>query len=169
MKSPNFLAAAVLLLATTSLEARTAPSFLAHHHASPADRQAIEQVLAAYTSSLSSGDEKRFAALLLNEQIPFMASYAPGSSAAGEQPLDTRRYADFRLAVFASGKHFEQRFYNVRIEQDGELAQASLDFVTKEANSQKGSYGWKTLQLLKVNGAWKIASELYTAYALPMQ
>lgn len=126
-------------------------------------------MLAAYTSSLNSGDEKSFAGLLLNEQIPFMASYSLDSSATGEQPLDTHRYADFRRAVFASGKHFEQRFYNVRVEQDGELAQASLDFVTKEANSQAGSYGWKTIQLLKVNGAWKIASELYTAYSLPMQ
>ncbi|AMP06819.1 YybH family protein [Collimonas pratensis] len=169
MQSRNFLAAAVLLLATASLAAQEAPSFLSQHHSSPEDRQAIERVLAAYTSSLNSGDEKSFAALLLDEQIPFMATYSLDSRSTGNKPLDTRRYADFRQAVFASGKHFEQRFYNVRIEQDGELAQASLDFVTKEANSQKGSYGWKTLQLLKVNGAWKIASELYTAYALPMQ
>lgn len=169
MPSRNFLAAVIFLLATTSLAAQEAPSFLSDHHSSPEDKQAIEQVLASYTSSVSSGDEKTFAALLLNEQIPFMATYSLDDSNAGGKPLDTRRYEDFRQAVFASGKKYEQHFYNVRIEQDGKLAQASLDFVTKEANSQKGGYGWKVIQLLKVNGAWKIASEFYTAYSLPKQ
>ena len=169
MQSRNFLAAAVLLLATASLAAQEAPAFLSQHHSSPEDKQAIELVLASYTSSLSSGDEKTFAALLLNQQIPFMATSSLDGGSTGDKALDTRQYEDFRQAVFASGKKYEQHFYNVRIAQDGKLAQASLDFVTREANSQNGSYGWKVIQLLKVNGAWKIASEFYTAYSLPKQ
>ncbi|HWX03834.1 hypothetical protein [Collimonas sp.] len=169
MQSRNFLAAAVLLLATASLAAQEAPSFLSNHHSSPEDKQAIERVLASYTSSLSSGDEKTFAALLLDEKIPFMATNSLEGSNTGDKPLDTRQFEDFRQAVFSSGKKYEQHFYNVRIAQDGKLAQASLDFVTKEANSQNGSYGWKVIQLLKVNDTWKIASEFYTAYPLPKQ
>jgi aryl-alcohol dehydrogenase-like predicted oxidoreductase len=167
MQSQNFLAAAVLLLATASLAAQEAPSFLSSHHSSPEDKQAIEQVLSAYTNSVSTGDEKTFAALLLDEKIPFMATSSLDGGDAGGKRLDTRQYDDFRQAVFASGKKYEQHFYHVRIEQDGKLAQASLDFVTKESKSQKGTYGWKVLQFLKVDGAWKIASEFYTAYSLP--
>jgi hypothetical protein len=31
----------------------------------------------------------------------------------------------------------------------------------------RGGFGWKTLQLLKVKGQWKIASEIYTVRDLP--
>jgi len=81
--------------------------------------------------------------------------------------VDTRRYAGFRKTVFASGVRYTQQFYNIHIERDGGLAQVSLDFVTKNAKSGRGGYGWKILQLIKVQGQWKIASELYTARSLP--
>lgn len=71
--------------------------------------------------------------------------------------------------AFASGTRYEQHFYNVEIKQDGPLAQVSLDFVIKEIGTQAGGYGRQTLQLLKVQGQWKIASEIYTAYPLPKQ
>lgn len=57
---------------------------------------------------------------------------------------------------------FTQTFKNVNIEQDGNLANVRLVFVNKDARSS--SWGWKTLQLLKVNGTWKIASEFYTGH-----
>ncbi|PFH08898.1 SnoaL-like protein [Collimonas sp. PA-H2] len=167
MKSQTFLAAIALLLVTASLAAQETPSFLSDHHSSPEDRQAIEQLLASYTKSVNTGDEKAFAALLLDEQIPFMATNSLDSRSTDNKRLDTHQYEDFRQAVFSSDKKYEQHFYNVRIEQDGRLAQASLDFVTKESKSQKGGYGWKVIQLLKVKGTWKIASEFYTAYPLP--
>ena len=55
----------------------------------------------------------------------------------------------------------------MRILQDGALAQVSLDFVTVAAGTDQGGYGWKTLELLKVAGTWRIASEFFTAYGLP--
>ena len=83
--------------------------------------------------------------------------------------IDTGENADkaglasrFRQAVFERGVRYTQHFYNVHIQQDGDLAQVSLDFVTKAMKSGDGGFGWKTLQLLKVRGQWKIASEIYT-------
>lgn len=70
----------------------------------------------------------------------------------------------FRDAVFRSGEHFRQSFSHVRIEQDGPLAQASLDFVTRRGDG--GSVGWKVLQLVKTADGWKIASELFTVRSL---
>jgi hypothetical protein len=67
--------------------------------------------------------------------------------------------------VFHSGRHFQQSFSKVHIEQDGALAQVSLDFVTREGDG--GGIGWKTLQLVKTAGGWKIASELFTVRNLP--
>jgi hypothetical protein len=50
----------------------------------------------------------------------------------------------------------------VHIQQDGLLAQVSLVFVNSTA--QGDTWGWKTMQLLKVAGQWKIASEFYTGH-----
>ena len=98
--------------------------------------------------------------MLLDEKIPFAAVQT--SSAPGTSP-ELHRYEDFRKAVFLSGQRYKQKFYNIRIEQRGPLAQVSLDFVTEQISGKRGSSsGWKVLQLVKVGDRWKIASELYT-------
>ncbi|TDR46587.1 SnoaL-like protein [Tahibacter aquaticus] len=159
-------ALALLCIAAGAVAAPAAvPGYVGRHRASAADREAIGQVLAAYTQSVIGRDPARFESLLLSRDIPFSSTDAASGKTAGA--VDTRRYADFKAAVFDSGERFQQQFYNVRIAQDGELAQVSLDFVTTRLSTGRGGYGWKVLQLLKVDGEWKIASELYTAYAIP--
>jgi hypothetical protein len=136
---------------------------LALHAPTTEDHDAIRALLDRYTRCVTSGDETGFRALLLDDDIPFSAV----SLARADKPMSTatfRHYADFRDAVFRSGRHFEQTFTNVRIEQDGPLAQASLDFVTRQAAD--GSAGWKVLQLVKTAGGWKIASEFFTVRRL---
>ena len=163
--------AAFLLIATLGPAAFAVPpppaAFAGHHEAGAEDRVAIERLLDAYRAAVKQGDEAGFAALLLNDRVPFLTVEAAGLDKATAKDVDTRRYADFRHAVFGSGRHYEQRFDNVRILQDGALAQVSLDFVTVAAGTDSGGYGWKTLELLKVAGGWRIASEFYTAYGLP--
>ena len=163
--------AAFLLIATLGPAAFAVPpppaAFAGRHEASAEDRVAIEHLLDTYRAAVKQGDEAGFAALLLNDRVPFLTVEAAGLDKATATDVDTRRYADFRHAVFGSGRHYEQRFDNIRILQDGALAQVSLDFVTVAAGTDSGGYGWKTLELLKVAGGWRIASEFYTAYGLP--
>lgn len=161
----------VLLLAALAPVAHAVPpppaAFAGHHEATAEDRAAIERLLDAYRAAVKNGDEASFAALLLNERVPFLTVEAADLGTVQAKNVDVQRYPDFRAAVFGSGKHYEQRFDNIRILQDGALAQVSLDFVTVAAGTGKGGYGWKTLELLKVAGGWRIASEFYTAYGLP--
>jgi hypothetical protein len=114
---------------------------------------------------VTHGDQKSFEALLLNDEIPFSSTDELVAPHAKGEVVDTHRYSGFRQAVFESGVQYSQQFFNVRIEQDGELAQVSLDFVTTRVKTGKSSFGWKTLQLLKLQGQWKIVSELYTVRA----
>jgi hypothetical protein len=116
---------------------------------------------------VTQGDRAAFEALLLNEEIPFSATDEVVTPHAGGQNADTHHYQRFRKSVFDSGRRYTQHFYNVHIQQDGDLAQVSLDFITQETQSGRGGFGWKVLQLLKVQGRWKIASEFYTARDLP--
>ena len=135
------------------------PALSAIHQTSSVDRQAIEALLASYTRCVTEHDEAGFRALLLDEKIPFASVQ---ESAVSDNPPDLRQYEGFRQAVFASGQRYREKFYNVRIEQHGPLAQASLDFVTEQVSGKRSSStGWKVLQLVKVGDRWKIASELY--------
>jgi hypothetical protein len=143
------------------------PTYLSQHETHAEDIQAIQTLLTTYTTAVTNCDEAAFERLLLNDQVPFSSMDELVGPKADAHNVDTRHYTGFRQTVFASGVRNKQQFYNTQIEQDGALAQVSLDFVTKNAKSGRGVYGWKILQLVKVQGQWKIASELYTARSLP--
>ena len=155
-----------VLSVVNAAESLPQPQGLGRHTQTVEDTKAIEEVLATYTRSVTNGDERSFAALLLDENVTFTSTDALERAYAGAKLPDLRRYRDFRHTVFESGQHLQQQFFNVRIQQDGPLAQVSLDFVTVQRDTQHGGYGWKVLQMLKVQGKWKIASELYTVYSL---
>jgi hypothetical protein len=125
----------------------------------PADRNEIQALLDTYTKAVSSKNQKLFESLLLNRNIQF--SHATSAVKKAARDNGTHNYDEFRKSVF-QGRPFTQRFQDVHITQDGELAQVSLVFVNTSASEV--SWGWKTLQLLKIDGRWRIASEFYTTH-----
>jgi len=143
------------------------PGVVGKHQNDPAEKLAIERLLSVYTKSVSDGNEAAFSSILLNDRVPFSSTAELHLAKADPVHVQISHYSDFKHIVFESGRHFEQTFHNVRIEQDGDLAQVSLDFVTKDTGTHSGGYRWKTLTLLKLKGQWKIASEFYTVYSLP--
>jgi hypothetical protein len=163
MKSNHICAAifTISLLSGNPAVAAPPPPAAAIPRANNSDRQAIEALLASYTRCLNEHDEAGFRALLLDTRIPFADVQA---SSGADDPPDLHHYEAFRRAVFTSGLRFRQRFYYIRIEQHGPLAEVSLVFVTEQLTGKnKGSStGWKVLQLVKVGDRWKIASELFT-------
>ena len=152
---------ATLLLGSTVL-------FSAHSYAapkrtdilasSPQDRHATEVLLSTYTQAVSTKSESLFESILLNKSIPF--TYVADDTAKVAHG-GTTNYEAFRKGVFES-QPFTQSFKNVSIEQDGNLANVRLIFTNSTGTSS--SWGWKKLQLLKVSGVWKIASEFYTVH-----
>jgi hypothetical protein len=122
----------------------------------------INQLLTNYTRSVSDGNRALFESQLLDLNIPFSGVPLKASGAATLKTVQD--YAGFRKAIFESGKKFKQRFSNVRIEQVGNLAQVSLDYETAYDGEAYDGKGWKVIQLIKSDGAWKIASEFFTGY-----
>lgn len=129
------------------------------------DHAAIAQVLENYRSAVTRGDEALFLTTLLDDQIPFHAVRDASSPETSLNSQQTRGAAEFLRGVFHSGRRYQQRFDDIRIQQDGTLAQATLRFVTQRDDGSGGA-GWKTLTLVKVGGQWKIASEFYTVRSL---
>ncbi|SFD21432.1 Putative lumazine-binding [Collimonas sp. OK412] len=125
-------------------------------------RKQIQEVLDNYAKSVTTGDRALFESQLLDEKIPFFGLGEKISPSFKPISQSLQGYAGFRKAVFESGKKYSQKISNIRIEQDGDLAQVSLDFETTLVESGESAQGWKILQLLKVQGRWKIVSELYT-------
>ena len=123
------------------------------------DRSAIEALLTTYTTAVTTKNEPMFESLLLNKDIPFSA-FGEHDRSSG-QSVVTASYDSFRKGVF-QGAPFTQRFQDIHIDQDGRLASVSLVFVNVDVDG--ASWGWKTLQLLKVGGRWKIASEFFTGH-----
>lgn len=138
----------------------------AHGSADTADVNAIHALLATYTRSVSQSDRPAFEALLLDPSIPFHGlSDGRFTPRAGAGLGAVQNYAGFRKSVFDSGRQLRQRFYDVTIAHEGDLAQVSLRFETLVVDGG-GGRGWKTLDLLRVGGQWKIASEFYTVYPI---
>lgn len=148
-----------LVSATVFADSHPAPPAVPipqHFDSTGSDRRAIETVLANYTMAVSTKNEALFESLLISLAIPF--SYIGPAPATG---VVSANYAQFRHGVF-DGPPFTQRFTDVRITQDGNVASVTLVFINTDAKGE--SWGWKTLQLLNTTAGWKIASEFFTSH-----
>ena len=157
-------ATTILLLAAANVSASGTAEVTPYNTPNAADEAAIQKLLANYTRSVSTGDRAAFESQLLDPMIPF--SYVKQGSSAVSQPglAAFQDYAGFRKVIFDSGKRYQQRFSHIHIEQLGNLAQVSLDYQTALQGEAYAGAGWKVMQLVRINGQWKIASELYTGY-----
>jgi hypothetical protein len=144
---------------TRSTPAAPIPTIPTDFESSGPDRQAILTVLGDYSRAVSTKDRALFETLLLNRQIPF--SSVDAAIAAADRDYGSCNYAAFCKGVF-EGAPFTQRFQDIQIKQDGALADVTLVFVNRR--QEGASWGWKMLQLLKVDGSWKIASEFYSSH-----
>ena len=123
-------------------------------------RAEIETLLHTYTRAVSEKNQPLFESILISTDIPF--SDVSTATKPGRGSTNTRNYASFREGVF-HGPPFKQTFRDVHIDQDGDVAQVSLVYINSSRGGQ--DWGWKTMQLLKVSGHWKIASEFFSGHA----
>ena len=137
------IALAMTALLSTPAPAGEPAAIPTSFESSGADRQAILALLDSYTRAVSTKDQTLFETLLLNQAIPFSSVDAATASAGHE--AGAQNYPAFRKAVFG-GPAFTQRLKDVRISQDGALADVTLVFVNTRTDGE--SWGWKTLQLL---------------------
>jgi len=156
--------AIVLALAVSACASEQSPTYIGTHITTDQDRQAILDVLNTYTRAVNTGDQALFESQLLDQKIPFFGLGGTLPPSFEPRLASVQDYASFKQGFPKSGQGFNQRFYNIHIEQDGDLAQASLNFENAPIDDSGAANGWKTIQLLKVAGHWKIASEFYTVY-----
>ncbi|WP_394782098.1 nuclear transport factor 2 family protein [Undibacterium sp.] len=166
LKCLSALLASILLTGLAQAQSPMTPAQSTVDKASPEEAKAIHTLLDTYTQSVTDRNKALFESLLLDENIPFFCVEDLSRPSFQASTKTVSSYAGFRKSVFDSGTRFHQTFSNVKIEQEGALAQVSLNFETLVDGTNDGGRGWKVLHLLKINGKWKIASEFYTAYSI---
>lgn len=153
------LSAVLVMSVTSAIAAPYRTPVPATFESHGADRRAIVKLLDTYTKAVSTKDQALFETLLLDKGIPF--SGVPLSGKGKDATVNTSHYEEFRKGVF-EGEPFTQSFRDIHIKQDSTLAQVSLVFENTTATEK--SWGWKTMELIKVDGRWKIAAEFFTGY-----
>lgn len=138
------------------------------------DKAAILQVTQDFRDALVGKDGKKLSALLLSPQILFSSppspSYVKKRQADGDSAfngIDPKSAAGFIEFVATSKLPIEEKFYNIKVTQDGHLAWVSFDFEFLE-NSKIENTGLEAWQLLKtVDGSWKIFSVVWSSHGAP--
>lgn len=170
MKSLSLLLA--LLIAVPVPSAAQTPSYLGARESSPADIQAIEQVTLDFRTALKARDAKLLSTLLLNDKILFVS---PRSPASVRKQRETNVHADgissgaqdFMRFVAGSKVPIEERFFNIKVLQDGHLAWVTFDFDFLE-DGKVENHGVEVWQMIKdAAGAWKILSVVWSSHGAP--
>jgi len=150
------------------------PAHIGRHTSTPEDQREIAQVVADFQASIKKKDSRLLSSLMLNPDIPFVSPAPPEGIRKmrellhpGADGLRAGAFYEFARMVRDSKEPLEERFYNVKITQDRNVAWVMFDYEFVE-DGKVGNYGIETWQMMKNGeGRWKIASVWWTYNPAP--
>lgn len=161
--------ACTLLLGGHAAAADNPPSYIGKYTSTPQDTAAINKVIEDFKSAIKNKDAKLLSTLVLNSSILFDAPLDPegivrvrGKSDVNFNGLRSSGYSDFARFIVTSKEPVEEKFYNVKITQDKNVAWVMFDYEFVVGGKTQ-NYGIETWQMMKVaDNSWKIASVMWT-------
>jgi hypothetical protein len=168
----------ILLVCTAAAMALNAnaqvPKHIGQYEASAKDTEAITQVTKDFRDALKSGDAKKLSSLLLSSRILFTTPMSPERVRKTRDEEDIHAIgiseagaSEFLKFVATSKKPIEERFYNIKITQDRQLAWVMFDFEFL-LDGKIENYGIETWQMLKTTDeSWKILSVVWSSHGAP--
>jgi ketosteroid isomerase-like protein len=171
--APALLLASILSCGAAGA-ASPVPDYIGRHVSTPQDTQAINKVVADFQTAIKTKDSKLLSTLVLNANILFDSPLGPEGIAMVRNKHDVNfdgiragGYNGFAQFIGTSKDALEEKFYNVKITQDGNVAWVMFDYEFLE-NGKTQNYGVETWQMIKVADAqWKIVSVMWTMNRLP--
>lgn len=139
------------------------------------ETQRIEAVIEAFRTSIIDKDKSRFVGLFLHEGITWQSVRGDDSlrrlrqkqpEAAKVEVDPARGYVSFIDGIVAGKKRFEEKFWNVNIETDGDIASVRFDysFHAGDSETNRGKEAW---QLVNTGDGWKIVSVIWSVHVKP--
>ncbi|MFP2924875.1 nuclear transport factor 2 family protein [Pyxidicoccus sp. 3LG] len=130
----------------------------------------IEAVVEEFSSAIVNKDKKRFLKLFLHEKVMWQSVTGTERlmSLRKKRPQAARLTIDpknnpttFIEEIVADKQRSEERFSNLRIDTDGDIASASFDFVflLDEREINRGKESW---HLVNTDDGWKIVSVIWS-------
>lgn len=163
---------ATLILSTAlagSAFAADVPAYIGKYVSTPADTAAIEKVITDFQTAIKTKNPLLLSSLLVNNRILFSSPAPPGQIKMVNEKFDANfdglrngGAEDFIQFIGSEKKAIEERFFNVKIVQDGHAAFVTFDYDFLEDGAVT-NYGIETWQMMKSrDGKWKIASVYWT-------
>lgn len=135
----------------------------------PEDIKAITRVTEEFQAAIITKDAKRLSTLVLNPNILFTS---PASEAfvqksrdtmdVNDDGVDVAGYRSFARGIGSAKVALEEKFYNVKITQDGHLAWVIFDYEFLR-DKKVQNYGVESWNMVKRDGKWKIFSVVWSA------
>ncbi len=161
------------LLSTAAAHAQT-PTHIGRHETSAEDTAAITQVTKDFQSAIIAKNPKQLSALLLNANILFTSPASPQGVMRAHEKIDVNfdgvrsgGAIDFLQFIATAKEPIEEKFYNIKITQDGHVAWVMFDFEFL-AGGKVENDGVGTWQRLKAaDGKWRIFSVVWSSHGAP--
>jgi ketosteroid isomerase-like protein len=153
----------------SAASAANPPAYIGRHTSTPQDTQAINKDIEDFQVALRTKNTRLLSTLVLNSNILFDAPGTPKDVAFVQEKYDATYdglraggYHDFARFIGSEKETTEEKFYNVKITQDGNVAWVMFDYEFLLGGKAQ-NYGVEMWQMMKVgDGKWKIASVMWT-------
>jgi ketosteroid isomerase-like protein len=136
----------------------------------PEDVAAITAVTEQFQAALKAKDVKALSSLLLHSNILWTSPASDKQAAKMRAETDVNfdgvnagGYSGFAQFVKNAKLPIEERFYNVKITQDADLAWVMFDYEFV-GDGKVENYGIETWQMVKRGGQWKIFSVVWSTH-----
>lgn len=161
--------ASTLLCSGVGMAADNPPAYIGKHTSTEQDTAAINKVIADFGTAIKTKDSKLLSTLVLRSNILFDSPAAPDGIAMLRDKVDVNfdgiraaGYSDFARFISTTKDQVEEKFYNVKITQDKNVAWVMFDYEFV-SNGKTENYGIETWQMMKVaDEKWKIVSVMWT-------
>jgi hypothetical protein len=139
----------------------------------PGDREKIEQVVETFRVSVIKKDKASFMKLFFSETIPWIGVVTDKSLAAAKaKKTDASRPDPKKIFSASNPKQFiegivgdkeinEEKFDNVRIDTDGDVAQVWFDY-SFNYDGYKANWGKEAWHMVRTPEGWKISSVIWS-------
>ena len=159
---------AAAALVSSALMMVAAPTFAA---AEPGDREKIGQVVETFRVAVIKKDKDSFMKLFYSEAIPWIGvttdkTMARERAEEPDMPPQKKLSAGSNPRKFIEGiaksqELVEEKFDNVRIDSDGDVAQVWFDY-SFNRGGYKANWGKESWHLVRTEEGWKISSVIWS-------
>jgi ketosteroid isomerase-like protein len=159
------------IFSTGVASAADVPAYIGRRVSTPEDTQAIRKVIDDFQAAIRTKDVQLLTSLVVGENLLWASPPPPqviremkGKLGQDFNGLREGAFRDFARFIGSSKVPVEEKFYNVQITQDANLAWVLFDYEFVQ-DGRATNHGVETWQMMKsAEGQWKIVSVVWSMH-----